>query len=273
MKYYILTMLLLYSSVFYAQNDSTNSITETDDSRLFYVVEHAPEFPGGEDAMINFINLNRKYPDSALLAKIEGRVTLGFVVDKEGNISHIEVKKSVHPLLDAEALRIVRMFPKMKPGVDRGEMVKVLYVLPIVFRLSGGVPLQETRAAFDLSQVQYKENMAQRPNIFQVVDRMPEFVGGDDALINFLHEHIQYPDSARIKGVTGRVLVGFIVNEDGSLSDIALRKSLDPLLDAEALRVVKKFPRFYPGLQKGKPVRVSYVLPIVFKLPNVYSQK
>ena len=95
---------------------------------------------------------------------------------------------------------------------------------------------------------------------------MPQYPGGEDAMMKFIQKSIQYPDSARENDVQGRVVIGFIVNEDGSLSDITVRKSVSWDIDREALRVVKLMPKFKPGTQDGKPVRVQFTLPIMFKL-------
>jgi len=104
------------------------------------------------------------------------------------------------------------------------------------------------------------------PGVYKLVESMPEYPGGEDAMMKFIQKSIQYPDSARENDVQGRVVIGFIVNEDGSLSDITVRKSVSWDIDREALRVVKRMPKFKPGMQDGKPVRVQFTLPIMFKL-------
>jgi protein TonB len=103
-----------------------------------------------------------------------------------------------------------------------------------------------------------------RSKPFTIVEQMPEYPGGDIALFKFIEEHLHYPDTI-ISGNT-RVVVGFTVNEDGSLSDISVKKSADPALDTEALRVMSLIPyHFKPGIQNGKSVRVKFVLPFDFK--------
>jgi len=104
--------------------------------------------------------------------------------------------------------------------------------------------------------------------VFQVVEQMPEFPGGEEALMKFIQNNINYPDMERENDIQGRVVVGFVVNEDGSLSDIAVKKGVSSGIDKEAVRVVRKLPNFKPGKQQGKSVRVSYVLPIMFKLAS-----
>ena len=104
--------------------------------------------------------------------------------------------------------------------------------------------------------------------VFTVVEQMPEFPGGDEALFKFIQKNIQYPDMERENDIQGRVVVGFTVNTDGTLTDIAVKKGVSSGIDKEAVRVVKLLPNFKPGKQQGKAVRVSYILPIMFKLAS-----
>ncbi len=103
---------------------------------------------------------------------------------------------------------------------------------------------------------------------YDVVEQMPEYPGGIPALIQFLQENLQYPELAMASRIEGRVLVAFIVEKDGSISDIHTVRSVDPSLDKEAIRVVSIMPKWAPGYMNGKPVRVRFTLPINFKLPT-----
>lgn len=103
--------------------------------------------------------------------------------------------------------------------------------------------------------------------IHQDADEMPIFPDGDKALIDFVSHNTNYPEAAKVNGITGRVMVKFVVEKDGSVSNVEIIKSVDPLLDAEAARVVSTLPDFSsPGKKSGNPVRVQYVLPITFAL-------
>ncbi|MBQ8594103.1 MAG: energy transducer TonB [Bacteroidaceae bacterium] len=102
--------------------------------------------------------------------------------------------------------------------------------------------------------------------VFMVVEKMPEFPGGMGELMKWLSKNIKYPAIAQENGVQGRVVVQFVVNKDGSIVDPQVIKSVDPYLDKEALRVVKAMPKWSPGEQRGKPVRVKYTLPVMFRL-------
>ena len=102
--------------------------------------------------------------------------------------------------------------------------------------------------------------------IFTVVEQMPLFPGGDAALMAYLRDNIHYPTVAAENGVQGRVVVGFVVERDGSITDVNVLRSVDPSLDREAMRVVKAMPKWTPGKQNGSAVRVKYQVPVTFRL-------
>ena len=102
--------------------------------------------------------------------------------------------------------------------------------------------------------------------VFDVVEEMPSFPGGQGALMQYLASNIKYPVVAQENGVQGRVIVSFVVERAGSISDVKVARSVDPSLDREAQRVVKSMPRWSPGKQNGSTVRVKYTVPVVFRL-------
>ena len=102
--------------------------------------------------------------------------------------------------------------------------------------------------------------------IFEVVEQMPQFPGGDAALMKFLSDNVKYPVVAQENGVQGRVVISFVVERDGSITDVKVARSVDPSLDREAARVVKSMPNWIPGKQNGSAVRVKYNVPVSFRL-------
>ena len=102
--------------------------------------------------------------------------------------------------------------------------------------------------------------------VFDVVEEMPQFPGGQAALLEYLAKNIKYPVVAEENGVQGRVIVTFVVERDGSITDVRVVKSVDPSLDKEAARVVKSMPKWQPGKQNGSAVRVKYTVPVQFRL-------
>jgi protein TonB len=113
--------------------------------------------------------------------------------------------------------------------------------------------------------VQEEEEESSQP-IFTVVEEMPEFPGGANELLRFLNSSIKYPVIAQENGIQGRVICAFVVNRDGSVVDAEVVRGVDPSLDKEALRVVNTMPKWAPGKQRGKPVRVKFTVPITFRL-------
>ena len=109
-----------------------------------------------------------------------------------------------------------------------------------------------------------KEEVTQK--VFDVVEVMPSFPGGQGALIQYLNSHVKYPVVAQENGMQGRVTISFVVERDGSITDVKVARSVDPSLDKEAARVVSSMPRWTPGKQNGSAVRVKFNVPVVFKL-------
>ena len=122
------------------------------------------------------------------------------------------------------------------------------------------------KAKEDIAAPEPPKHVVEETKIFTVVEQMPMFPGGDPALMRYLSSNIHYPTVAAENGVQGRVVVGFVVERDGSITDVNVLRSVDPSLDREAMRVVKSMPRWTPGKQNGSAVRVKYQVPVTFRL-------
>ncbi|MBR3492377.1 MAG: energy transducer TonB [Bacteroidales bacterium] len=103
-------------------------------------------------------------------------------------------------------------------------------------------------------------------DVYQIVEQMPEFPNGEEAMMQYIAEQVKYPAEAKKTGACGRVFIGFIVESDGSLSDFKVLRGIGYGCDEEALRVVKSMPKWQPGMHRGKAVRVKYLVPVNFKL-------
>lgn len=199
-----------------------------------------PEFPEGEEALTAYLNEKIKYPALAEQVGMEGRVVCTFVIETDGSIGNVEVTESVDSLLDAEAVRVISGMPAWNPGKnEEGVAVRVKYTVPVTFLLDGSRDDAE---------------------------QMPEYPGGQEALMRFISENVKYPAECEEKGIQGRVLVRFVVDEQGKVTNPVVVKSVDPLLDAEALRVVNLMQRWIPGQNEGMPVAVNYTIPFTFRL-------
>lgn len=122
--------------------------------------------------------------------------------------------------------------------------------------------------------VRSEENSGEQPvsyeekDVLLVVEEMPEFPGGTNALMEYVSKTIQYPEAAKKEGIQGRVMVTFIVDKEGEIKDAKVMRGIDDTLDKEALRVVNNMPRWNPGRHKGENVSVRFTLPLNFQIPQ-----
>lgn len=157
-----------------------------------------------------------------------------------------------------------------KPGYAEAEQritVEEGKVLPVSITLTEKekvAPAPSARTAD--SQLNIGQNVKIKSEPFTVVEVMPVFPGGQTALAQYIASHLKYPTVAQENGIQGRVFVSFVVGEDGYVEDVRVIKGVEPMLDKEALRVIQSLPRWTPGNQQGKPVRVKYTVPVTFAL-------
>ena len=244
---------------------------------VFMVVEEMPEFPGGNAELMKFLAKNIKYPAEAKQNGEQGRVIVSFVVGKDGKLRDVEVKKGISPALDAEAVRVIKAMPTWKPGRQRGMAVDCKYNIPISFSLEPeGIKSEEqgdiriigkgnVKAVYDLP---VKQDNNSTDEVFQVVENMPEFPGGNVELMKFMQQNIKYPEKAFRDSIQGRVIVQFVIDKTGKTINPTIKRSVSPELDAEAIRVVNAMPQWKPGEQRGKTVNVQFTLPVQFQLIN-----
>ena len=226
---------------------SLSSKSREMNEQVFTVVEKMPSFPGGDAELLKYIATNIKYPKESQDNGEQGRVICSFIVGRDGSVNNPEGLRGVTPLLNEEAVRVINTMPRWNPGMQRGKAVAVKYTVPITFRLKS--PVEEMK----------EETLT-------VVDVMPQYPGGDRELLKFIAQSIKYPTDAQEAGVQGRVICSFVVDKKGNIVEPKIIRGIDPSLDAEALRVIGMMPRWTPGRQDGKAVRVLYTVPITFRL-------
>ena len=226
---------------------SLSSKSREMNEQVFTVVEKMPSFPGGDAELLKYIATNIKYPKESQDNGEQGRVICSFIVGRDGSVNNPEVLRGVTPLLNEEAVRVINTMPRWNPGMQCGKAVAVKYTVPITFRLKS--PVEEAK----------EETLT-------VVDVMPQYPGGDRELLKFIAQSIKYPTDAQEAGVQGRVICSFVVDKKGNIVEPKIIRGIDPSLDAEALRVIGMMPRWTPGRQDGKAVRVLYTVPITFRL-------
>lgn len=211
--------------------------TPEDPDEPLLVVENMPKFQDGNLAVFRrWVGVNIKYPRMAIEKNIEGRVTISFVIDRQGSLGNVAVvNSSGNAELDAEAVRVISSSPQWTPGTQGDKPVRVRFTMPVDFRLN-------------------KEP-------FIVVENMPKFQGeGLAAFRTWVADKIQSKEKT-----DSRATLTFIIEKDGSLTNTEIvRSSGNAEFDAEAVRIVSSSPKWTPGTQGGKPVRVKFNLPVDF---------
>jgi TonB family protein len=208
--------------------------------------------------LATYIAENLQYPAEAEANGEQGRSIVQFVVNIDGSICQERiVRSSGSKSLDAEALRVTKAAPQWIPAQLAGENVRSYYTLPITFKLDTIKPTD--------AEVSKDEEHADDSSL--VVENMPEYPGGVQAMMQFLSDNIKYPKDAQEKAIEGRVICQFIVEKDGSIVEVTIASSSgNASLDKEAIRVIQSMPKWKPGKQRGKPVRVKYTVPVNFRL-------
>ena len=218
------------------------------------MVEQIDKSDNEQASDVELITIKGKVFDVDDKSAIEGAV-VRVVGHTEGNV--VKVAKSAKgTVTDRDG--------NFRLEVSVGDRIEVMYVGYETYTISVSKAYAKDR---DYMIALYKEG-TERNNgkVFDVVETMPQFPGGAPKLFEYLSQNIRYPKEAMEAGTQGRVIVTFVVAKDGSISDARVVKSVDPQLDAEALRVINSMPNWTPGTQSGKPVNVKYTVPISFRL-------
>src|SRR5690554_1345992 len=174
--------------------------------------------------------------------------------------------------IEEEIIPITREQQVQPPPPPPPAVVEVLNIVDDEVEIEDELQIEDTEVTEDMiidvaPVVQTKQEVEEEDTqVFFIVEEMPEFPGGEAALRQFIAQSVKYPVIAQENGIQGRVYVTFVVDADGSISDPRVARGVDPSLDKEALRVVSLLPKWKPGKQRGKPVRVSYTVPINFQL-------
>ena len=229
-------------------------INDTIEGQIYQVVEKQPEFPGGMTALMKYLRDNIRYPDEARKQNKQGRCFVGFVVETDGSISDITIKKSAgDEALDKEAMRVVSTMPKWKPGTQGGEAVRVQFTLPISYFL--------TTTTENLAQAPEGEN---KGLIYNVVENMPEYPGGIEAVMKYLGKENKDLATTGIK--ESRAIVTMVIEPDGSVNLVSVNAKNKKNIDKDAIRKLYSMPKWKPGTQGGKAVRTKITLPIDFSI-------
>ena len=246
---------------------SNISCVSTEEEETLQVCEQMPEYPGGVGELMKFLSTNVKYPVIAQENEIQGRVIVQFVVKKDGSIEDVQIAKGVDPVLDKEALRVISSMPKWTPGKQDGKAVNVKYTVPVMFRLQGDdIKEVKDKEGNTIGTGTKREAKVDENGVYMVCDEMPNFPGGMRECMNFLNKNVNYPEDCEKAGIQGRVIVQFVVDKDGNITEPKVARGVHESLDKEALRIIKMMPKWTPGKLDGKAVSVKYTIPVMFRL-------
>ncbi|WP_345109818.1 energy transducer TonB [Hymenobacter algoricola] len=236
-------------------------------SEIYDAVQKPAVPVGGLPAYASYLERNQQYPTQALRNGKDGTVNVTFVVEKTGVISNVAVQQPLDPALDAEAVRLIKGGPKWTPAEHKGGKVRQRVTVPISYMLPLGAGGPAPAVVDDQpTKPPVGTNGAPAPTV--VTPEQPARpVGGTDAFFEWIQKNQRYPAQARQRKVEGRVPVEFLIQKDGSLTDVKLAgKRLGSGLDEEALRLIKAAPKWAPAQFQGQPVKQKMVLPVIFQL-------
>ena len=254
----------LAGDVLAPEPDTTDTVENTvKEEEIFGIVEDLPDFRGGTAKMMEFIAKNIKYPQAAIENGVEGKVYVRFWINEDGSLSDFEVLRGIGYGCDEEAVRVLKMMPRWKPGKQNGVARKMSFQIPIVFKLED----KKEQVGDVVSLAPIKGEVDNLENeVYEIVEQMPEFPGGQEAMEKYIKDNIRIGEAVSKwqADAWGRIYVNFIIEPDGSITNVKVLRGVFLHYDEEAVRVVKSMPNWKPGMQRGKPVRVSYTIPIVW---------
>lgn len=235
------------------ESSNTASVSHEKDETIYERKDCNGDNPSFYNNLEQWLAKNLQYPTEAKSKGITGTVFVNIVVEPDGAVSNIGIMNSTNELLNAEAIRLVSSMPKWKAGKVNGKYVRVKETVPVVFRLS-----EQDRKEIEKATAT-KQRTEEMGPIYDVVSEMPSFPGGQAQLQTWLKANMRPTD-----GVSGRVMIKFVVEKDGTISNAEILRSLNPTADNEAIRLVESMPQWNPGKKDGEFVRVWYTLPITF---------
>lgn len=253
-SFLIKTLLLLcfaFSQITFCRAQTT----EPDNAGVYNTVDEAATFPGGTEELSNYLAKNIKYPDDARFRNLEGKVIVAFIIEKDGSLSNVHAVRSPNASLSKEAVKVITASPKWQPAKVAGQPVRMNSAIPVDFKLAN---------LHRYSQTTIRDTSI----LYSDVQKAPSFPGGLNAFGQYLSQSIRYPQYDRAHNIQGRVIVLFIVEKDGSLSDIRAVRSPSDSLSQEAIRVMMASPAWVPGVLNGVAARVQYAVPISFTLAS-----
>ena len=245
---------------------ATQTTLSKEDEKVYGSVQQMPQFPGGEKALMDYVIKNVRYPKSEIGRTETVRVIVRFVVEANGKIGEIKILRGGPEAFNEEAIRVVKSMPDFIPGKENGKDVAVWYNLPISFKSTENASTtNEPKPVGTESPKSKATETADASGVYRSAQKMPQFPGGEMALLEYVMRNMKYPESEVNNPKNGRVVISFVVEANGKIGETKILRSIGEAYDAEAIRVIKSLPDFIPGQSNGENVAVWYNLPISFK--------
>lgn len=287
-------LLCCFSGSLLAQVPSSSSSPSVN-KEIFKLAEQMPSFPYteadcpsgvrrncGQAALKKYLADNLRYPSLARRNGVEGTVVISFIVETDGRLSDIKILRDIGANTGKEAVRLIEQMNergiRWLPGQQRDQLVRVQYNLPVKFRMEN----------IEADPVATVKTAGAKDSIYKKVDLAPLFPGSQTncgkqpqecstaTMLDYVYNNVDYPDSASYKGISGMSVVSFVVEKDGSMSDLQIVRDPGGGLGKEALRVVRSIAdrsmRWTPGQVDGEAVRTRFNLPIKFALSKAQTK-
>jgi TonB family protein len=252
----LLTRHLILLAALFCGYTSAGQTGSSSRDQVLTMADQMPEFPGGEEALFEFLSRNIRYPGQAIQENVQGVVYVGFVVREDGRLTDLDIVRGLYRPLDLEALRVAGSMPDWIPGQHEGEVRPVRYTLPIRFAM----------------KKRDGNNMAVTATTMEPIEDFtpwrlpPMYPGGEEALRTDLNKGVVHPTpGCRKQGIIDVVLS---IDAEGRMTDARIRQGINPPCNEVALEAVRTLRRWRPGLASGTPKAMTVVVHVVLRDPD-----
>lgn len=259
MKNFIFTLVII-STCFSLKAQTADSVANKFNKIPYTPSDVFAKFTGGN--FEEYIEKNIQYP-TGQVQTVNGESVIAFSINQKGNAVNVQLLKNLSPAIDHEIVRVFNESPRWIPAKLKGENVKVNIGMELMITTdSAAKTIKVTKYKRPVKAAIHDENI-----IYTSVSNPPVFPGGMDSLHNYFKKTIVYPPNQLKKHIGGDVIISFIVEKDGKLTDIKVIRSPDARLSEEAVRAIQPI-KYINGMQNGVPVRVSYLTEVKFDPDN-----
>ncbi|MDU1891634.1 MAG: energy transducer TonB [Dysgonomonas sp.] len=264
LRYFI---LIIFVSILFSDLSAQSGISAK-------LAENATRYPNGVESFYKYLSDNIKYPHLLIKIEMEGEVDIKFDVNENGIIENIEILRGFDPLADDEVTRVLKTMPKWNNGQKETFHLSVSFTLNDHLRELLNQPEKENTNKEPLVEKEKSENTPSLNSAGIVeakqdtlLNKAPQFPGGKEAMETYFKKNMKYPKRALELGIEGRVLFNVTIQPDGDISNIMLYKGIFSECNEEAFYLIKKMPKWIPGLKDGNPAPMQVFIPVPFERP------